>query len=147
MIVVGMLNLVIAAAGLGLAVMVLSKTKGLQGNVEGLEASINRVNDKLKGARGKLHRRLYVIEYDLHKRLGNLKVEVPFTIIEDCIACGSCKAACPIEGCISEGDMYTINMTLCEACGKCCEVCPTTSCIPVAGTLDEFLAKREAEAA
>lgn len=48
---------------------------------------------------------------------------MPRWINEDCIACGSCQAECPVE-CISEGDIYSIDEGCCIDCGACEEVCP-----------------------
>ncbi|MBZ0254101.1 MAG: hypothetical protein K8I02_12245, partial [Candidatus Methylomirabilis sp.] len=104
------LNLIVALAGLGVAVLVLSKANSLKNDIEFLESSINSVNDKLKTLRGKHRARLVEMEYEVFKRTGRLKVDVPFTIIDDCIACGSCKAACPIPGVITEGEIYEIDM-------------------------------------
>lgn len=46
-----------------------------------------------------------------------------YVISDDCIACGSCMAACPAEA-ISEGDKYSINPDVCLSCGTCAEACP-----------------------
>lgn len=140
------LNLIVALAGLGVAVLVLSKANSLKNDIEFLESSINSVNDKLKTLRGKHRARLVEMEYEVFKRTGRLKVDVPFTIIDDCIACGSCKAACPIPGVITEGEIYEIDMRTCEACAKCAEVCPTNSCVPVVGELEAFMAAKAAAA-
>jgi ferredoxin len=47
----------------------------------------------------------------------------PYSISEECIACGSCIDECPVEA-ISEGDIYVIDADLCCECGSCAEVCP-----------------------
>jgi NAD-dependent dihydropyrimidine dehydrogenase PreA subunit len=49
---------------------------------------------------------------------------MPRRISEDCIACGSCAAECPVD-CISEGDpIYVIDEDVCIDCGACEVVCP-----------------------
>lgn len=44
-------------------------------------------------------------------------------IDDNCIACGSCEAECPVEA-ISAGDIYVIDPEVCTDCGSCVEVCP-----------------------
>ena len=46
-----------------------------------------------------------------------------YKITDACIACGACKAECPVDA-IAEGDIYTINADLCLDCGACAGVCP-----------------------
>jgi len=47
-----------------------------------------------------------------------------YKITEDCVACGSCAATCPVSA-IQEGEpTYSINDE-CVECGSCAEVCPT----------------------
>jgi len=45
-------------------------------------------------------------------------------ITDDCIACGACKAECPVDA-ISEGEQYVIDPDICIDCGACVSVCPT----------------------
>lgn len=45
-----------------------------------------------------------------------------YKITDECIACGSCAASCPV-GAISEGDKYVISDE-CVECGACAAVCP-----------------------
>ncbi len=47
-----------------------------------------------------------------------------YVIGDNCIACGSCMAACPVEA-ISEGDIYSIDADTCISCGSCAEACPS----------------------
>jgi len=45
-------------------------------------------------------------------------------ITDDCVACGSCVAECPVDA-ISEGDpIYTIDADKCTDCGACADACP-----------------------
>ena len=44
-----------------------------------------------------------------------------YVITDDCVSCGACAAACPVEA-ISEGDShFEINAD----CGSCAGTCPT----------------------
>ena len=50
--------------------------------------------------------------------------KMAYKISDECIACGACAEACPVE-CISEGDgKYVINADECLSCGSCAEACP-----------------------
>jgi NAD-dependent dihydropyrimidine dehydrogenase PreA subunit len=54
-----------------------------------------------------------------------------YVITDECIACGSCEAECPVEA-ISEadsGDIYVIDQDICTECGTCVDVCPTEAII------------------
>lgn len=47
-----------------------------------------------------------------------------YKISDDCVACGACAEACPVEA-ISEGDgKYVIDPDKCISCGNCAENCP-----------------------
>lgn len=52
-----------------------------------------------------------------------------YIINDSCIACGACKAECPVDA-ISEGDIYEINPDVCIDCGSCAGVCPTGAAQP-----------------
>ena len=53
---------------------------------------------------------------------------MPRKITDQCIACGSCAANCPVE-CISEGDIYVIDPEQCIDCGACQENCPVEAIV------------------
>ncbi|MBE6799205.1 MAG: 4Fe-4S dicluster domain-containing protein [Ruminococcaceae bacterium] len=47
-----------------------------------------------------------------------------YKITDDCIKCGACAAACPVEA-ISEGDdKFEIDADKCIDCGSCADGCP-----------------------
>ncbi len=46
-----------------------------------------------------------------------------YKISEECIACGACISACPVDA-ITEGDIYVIDSAKCTDCGGCADVCP-----------------------
>ncbi len=43
---------------------------------------------------------------------------------DDCIACGSCEATCPVGAITNDGDKYVINPDECIDCGACAAGCP-----------------------
>ena len=48
-----------------------------------------------------------------------------YKITDECIACGTCAAECPVEA-ISAGDgKYNIDADACIECGTCADACPT----------------------
>lgn len=56
-----------------------------------------------------------------------------YKINDECIACGSCEAECPVEA-ISEsddGEIYVIDADVCTECGTCVDVCPTEAIVEV----------------
>jgi len=47
-----------------------------------------------------------------------------YTIIDNCVACGTCVEECP-NNAIQEGEeIYKINPDDCTECGVCVEICP-----------------------
>ena len=52
-----------------------------------------------------------------------------YVITDDCVACGSCAAECPVEA-ISEGDgKYVIDADVCAECGACAAACPVEAIV------------------
>lgn len=47
-----------------------------------------------------------------------------YVISDECISCGACMSACPVDA-ISEGDnKMQIDPEKCLECGSCAAVCP-----------------------
>ncbi len=54
---------------------------------------------------------------------------MPYKIIDECTACGSCIETCPSEA-IKEGEKkYSIDPELCIDCGSCVDGCPTSAIV------------------
>ncbi|MDR0868461.1 MAG: 4Fe-4S binding protein [Planctomycetota bacterium] len=52
-----------------------------------------------------------------------------YAIGADCVACGACESACPVEA-ISEGSPYKIDGEKCVDCGACAGQCPQEAIKP-----------------
>ena len=48
-----------------------------------------------------------------------------YKVTEQCIACGACLHACPVEAISIDGVQATINQSECVQCGSCADECPT----------------------
>lgn len=54
-----------------------------------------------------------------------------YKINENCISCGACAGACPVN-CIAQGaERYVVDESVCISCGTCAGVCPVEA--PVEG--------------
>ena len=52
-----------------------------------------------------------------------------YVITDDCVMCGTCADACPVEA-ISEGDgKYVIDADVCAECGTCVAECPNEAIV------------------
>lgn len=51
-----------------------------------------------------------------------------FEITDACISCGICLTNCP-QGCIQDGQKYSIQQEHCLHCGLCLELCPADAVI------------------
>lgn len=52
-----------------------------------------------------------------------------YVITDDCVCCGTCADACPVEA-ISEGDgKYVIDADVCAECGTCVAECPSEAIV------------------
>ena len=52
-----------------------------------------------------------------------------YVITDECVMCGTCAEACPVEA-ISEGDgKYVIDADVCAECGTCVAECPNEASV------------------
>ena len=52
-----------------------------------------------------------------------------YVITEECVSCGTCAGACPVDA-ISEGDgKYVIDADTCVECGTCAGACPVEAIV------------------
>ncbi len=49
-------------------------------------------------------------------------------ITEECIACGTCVASCPVNAIVEAADIYAINEN-CTECRACVDICPVTAIV------------------
>ena len=47
-----------------------------------------------------------------------------YEITSDCICCGACQPACPVECIAEDADTYRIDPETCTDCGACAAACP-----------------------
>ena len=50
-----------------------------------------------------------------------------FKIGDECIACGSCAAQCPVEAISDAGNKFEIDPEKCISCGSCAAQCPVSA--------------------
>lgn len=44
--------------------------------------------------------------------------------INNCVGCGSCEQACPVEAIVKQEDKFQINAAECVDCQTCWRICP-----------------------
>jgi len=49
-------------------------------------------------------------------------------IVDDCIACGTCVEACPVEAIVESGEIYEITAD-CTECRACVDTCPVDAIV------------------
>lgn len=47
-----------------------------------------------------------------------------YVISDQCISCGACEGACPVNAISAGADRYVIDAGACIDCGSCASVCP-----------------------
>ena len=47
-----------------------------------------------------------------------------YRITEECLGCGACEKACPLEAIAKASNKYVIDENKCISCGTCAGVCP-----------------------
>ena len=82
---------------------------------------------------------------EIRKIQGALKVKnrrSPYQIIDGCISCGSCKAACPYP-IIEEGYPFRIRSEECVGCDLCNKACPVDTCRPIYESAEAISARSD----
>ncbi len=127
------IELIVGCAALALALIGMmgsrSGRKAIREDSDRREDYIRSRIDEIEKQLQELRRRSLMSEIKLLSLAGDLEVDAPFQIDDDCVACGSCVEECPTDA-IFQGKIYWIDPALCTACGACAEVCPTASCLP-----------------
>ena len=52
-----------------------------------------------------------------------------YKITADCIGCGACVDECSVQAILPQGDIYTIEISICNECGACVDTCPVGAII------------------
>ena len=52
---------------------------------------------------------------------------MPYTINDECTACGTCVDSCPSEAILEGETKYKIDPDLCVDCGTCVDACPVSA--------------------
>ena len=47
-----------------------------------------------------------------------------YKISDECVACGACVEACPVEAIAEADGKYEIDADKCISCGACADTCP-----------------------
>ena len=111
--------------------------KGEEGDIERLERLSNTVTEASLCSLGKTAAtpivttlKYFMDEYKAHiydKKCpaGACQALVEYFITDDCIGCGACAKACPVD-CISgeKKELHVIDQDRCIKCGACMEACP-----------------------
>ena len=53
-----------------------------------------------------------------------------YIITDDCVSCGTCAEACPVEAISAGADKYVIDPEKCIECGTCESACPIEAIKP-----------------
>ena len=57
-------------------------------------------------------------------------MNMAYIITDDCVSCGTCAEACPVEAIVAGADKYTIDPEKCIECGSCESACPIEAIKP-----------------
>ncbi len=101
----------------------LSGIKSLRNSLDFDEESLFRQRENSEKRDREIKRKILDLKTEFLRHIGKLQCENPYTILDKCIRCGTCKEKCPVDA-ISESEPYEIDPALCTACGTCAEACP-----------------------